>query len=73
MAETIHYERRGHVARVTLDNPERHNALGRAELEGLQAALAEVEQDDQVRVLVLTVPAAGSSTLTLTVTLEVGG
>ena len=54
MAETIRYERRGHVAFLTLDNPERHNALGRAELEGLQAAFVEVEADDQVRVLVLT-------------------
>ena len=61
MSETIHYERKGHVARLVLDNPSRHNALGRSELEGICAALDQVTADDQVRVLVLT--GAGEKTV----------
>lgn len=54
MTDTIEYERSGHVARIVLNNAERHNSLGQEELSGLQAALDEAAADDQVRVLVLT-------------------
>lgn len=54
MKKTIEYNRRGHVARMTLNNPERHNSLGRAELEAIQACLQKVANDKQVRVLVVT-------------------
>jgi len=54
MNDSISYERKGHIARLVLDNPARHNALGKAELEGIRQALTEAAGDDQVRVLVLT-------------------
>ncbi len=54
MSDTILYERRGHITRLLLNNPERHNALGKQELEAIQAALGRAAEDEQVRVLVLT-------------------
>jgi enoyl-CoA hydratase len=48
----IHSEARGHVVAVTIDRPERRNALDHAALEGLAAALAAC--GDDVRALVLT-------------------
>jgi enoyl-CoA hydratase/carnithine racemase len=54
MTETVLYERRGHIARVVLNNPERHNAVGQDVLDGLGSALTSVAADSQVRVLVLT-------------------
>jgi enoyl-CoA hydratase/carnithine racemase len=47
-------ERRGHVALLTLNRPERLNAITFAMLEALAAALAEAEHDPDVRVIVLT-------------------
>jgi enoyl-CoA hydratase/carnithine racemase len=44
----------GHVARIVLDRPERHNALEAADLQGFRAHLAEVEADTSIRVLVVT-------------------
>ena len=49
----IHYELRGAVALVTIDRPERRNAVDREALSGLQAAIAKA-RDDVARVLVLT-------------------
>ena len=54
MTDTILYSREGHVARLVLNNAERHNSLGQEQLEGIQARLVEVAADDQVRVLVVT-------------------
>jgi enoyl-CoA hydratase/carnithine racemase len=47
-------ERRGHVALLTLNRPERLNAITFAMLEALAAALTEAEHDPEVRVIVLT-------------------
>lgn len=60
MTDTILYERTGHVARLVLNNASKHNSLGREQLDGIQARLAEVSADDQVRVLVVT--GAGNKT-----------
>jgi enoyl-CoA hydratase/carnithine racemase len=54
MTETILYQRTGHVGRLVLNNPERHNSLGQEELSALQARLTEVAADQQVRVLIVT-------------------
>ena len=54
MTDTILYERAGHIGRLVLNNPEKHNSLGQAELEAIQAVLGEVAGDSQVRVLVVT-------------------
>lgn len=49
----IHHERRGDVALITIDRPERRNALDHDALEQLQAALAQADADG-ARVVVLT-------------------
>lgn len=54
MTDSILYSRTGHVGRLLLNNPERHNSLGQEQLEGIQARLAEVAADEQVRVLIVT-------------------
>jgi enoyl-CoA hydratase len=51
----IHREQRGPVALVTIDRPERRNAVDRDALQQLEAAIAEAQKTDPVtRVLVLT-------------------
>lgn len=47
-------EKRGPVARLVLDKPDRHNALGPEFWSGMPAAIAHVDADPDVRVLVLT-------------------
>ena len=54
MTDTVRYKVSGHVARLILDNPERHNSLGREELDAIQSALMEVRRNEQLRVLVFT-------------------
>lgn len=54
MADTILYEKSGHIGRLILNNPDKHNSLGQQELAGIQAALAQVAADEQVRVLIVT-------------------
>ncbi len=54
MTDTIVYSQKGHVGHLLLNNPERHNSLGQAELEAIQSTLAQVSEDKQVRVLVVT-------------------
>ena len=47
------------VARITLNRPERRNALSEALTPALRAALDAAESDPDVRVIVLTGAAAG--------------
>lgn len=54
MTETILYNRDGHVGRLVLNNPKRHNSLGREQLDGIQAVLVEIAADPRVRVLIVT-------------------
>lgn len=54
MQPYIRYDVNGLVAQVTLDRPEKRNALSAALVEELQEALAEAARDAQVRVVVLT-------------------
>ena len=54
MTDTIQYNRSGHVGRLLLNDPERHNALGQEQLQAIQAHLRDIAQDDQVRVLIVT-------------------
>jgi enoyl-CoA hydratase/carnithine racemase len=61
MTDTILYSRAGHIGRLTLNNPERHNSLGQEELEAIRDCLTRVEADDEVRVLIVT--GAGDKTL----------
>jgi enoyl-CoA hydratase/carnithine racemase len=50
----IRYEVVGSVARVTIDRPERRNAMSFGVMQGLRESLAAAKADDAVRVLVLT-------------------
>jgi enoyl-CoA hydratase/carnithine racemase len=52
--EQVRYEVDGPVARVTIDRPERHNAMSFQVMTELGEALAAARADDGVRVVVLT-------------------
>ncbi len=54
MTSTILFDTDGHVARLTLNKPERHNALGGDELTAIQKHLETIEADPTLRVLVVT-------------------
>jgi enoyl-CoA hydratase/carnithine racemase len=54
MTDTILYNCTGHVGRLVLNNPERHNALGREQLDAIKTHLTQVEIDQRVRVLIVT-------------------
>lgn len=68
MTDTILYSREGHVGRLVLNNPKRHNALGQEELQDIARHLEAVARDEQVRVLVLT--GAGDKTFCAGASLE---
>jgi enoyl-CoA hydratase len=57
--ETLHYEASDGIARLTLNRPERVNAINRAMLEEIERVLDAAEADPSVRVLV--VSGAGSN------------
>jgi enoyl-CoA hydratase/carnithine racemase len=52
--------RDGRIARITLDRPDRHNALQASDVVRIKAFLAEVDESRDVRVLILT--GAGETT-----------
>ncbi len=52
--EAILYERRGPVALITLNVPDRLNAIGQALRQEVHAAIGEAHADDDVRAVVLT-------------------
>ncbi len=54
MSREVRYERVGAAAVLTIDRPERRNAVDAATAEQLRAGHAEFEADDGARVLVLT-------------------
>ncbi|HMV72431.1 MAG TPA: enoyl-CoA hydratase-related protein [Pseudomonadales bacterium] len=52
--DTILFARDAHIARITLNAPARHNALGIGEIRGLREHLHAIALDDTLRVLLLT-------------------
>ena len=54
MTDTVLFEKHGHVARIVLNNPARHNSLGEIELAALQRHADTVQRDNDIRVLVVT-------------------
>ena len=54
MTDSVLYSREGHIGRLTINVPERHNSLGREQLVAIQEHLEAIGADRQVRVLVLT-------------------
>jgi enoyl-CoA hydratase/carnithine racemase len=51
--EQIVFTAAGHVARITLNNPERHNSLGAGQISQLRELLRAIDADEQYRVLLL--------------------
>ena len=51
---TIVFEKRGRVARVTLNRPQVHNAFNADMIGELLSAFARIKDDPQIRVAVLT-------------------
>ncbi len=49
----IKYEKHGRIARLTLNRPEKLNALSYPLLDEYAAALTEAEQDEEVRVVIV--------------------
>jgi enoyl-CoA hydratase len=54
MSDELRYERVGAAAVITIDRPERRNAIDAGAAESFRAALREFEADEEARVLVLT-------------------
>jgi enoyl-CoA hydratase len=54
MADEVRYDVRDAIARVTIDRPERRNAMSYGVMQGLRDAMAAARRDDAVRVVVLT-------------------
>ena len=54
VASTVLYQRDGRIARITLNRPEKLNAINDAMPRELSAAVAEANRDDGVHVIVLT-------------------
>lgn len=54
MSEELHTELRGHVLWLTIDRPERRNAMNEAVIAGLTAGLARAHADPQIRCVVIT-------------------
>ena len=51
---TVRYERRGHVASITLDRPERRNALNPRAYGEIESAFRAAARDDEIRCVVVT-------------------
>ena len=54
MSDEVRYERRGTAAVLTIDRPERRNAVDAATATALRQGLERFEADDEARVLILT-------------------
>ena len=54
MAHEVLFESSAGVARVTINRPERRNAMSFEVMQGLRGAIAQARDDDEVRVVVLT-------------------
>ena len=52
--ESLIYTVEDRVATLTLNRPDRHNALSQALVDEIMAAVAEADADPEVRVLILT-------------------
>jgi enoyl-CoA hydratase/carnithine racemase len=61
MAEEVLYSVADGVATITLNRPERLNALNGAMYHGLTEAFDQTDRDDQVRVVIVTGAAALSA------------
>ncbi len=53
MSDVVLYEKKGHIVYITMNRPEKHNALNRALVEGLKNAWMEYSQDDEAYLAIL--------------------
>ncbi len=60
MTETIKFLTEGPVARINLNNPAKHNAIGSKELSAIRRAISEIDSSSSLRVLILA-SSAGST------------
>jgi len=68
MEDAVLYELQGGIGRLTLNRPEKHNALGADALHAIATVLDAVEHDPEIRVLVVT--GAGEKTFCAGAALE---
>ena len=61
MTDAILYEADGPVAVITLNRPERLNAMDAAMLDALMQAVTQAEEDDAIRAVVVTGAGRGFS------------
>ena len=54
MEDAVLYEVSGGIGTLVLNRPDRHNALGKIELQAMTDAFEAVKQDAEIRVLVVT-------------------
>ena len=54
MAGTVLYEREGHIATITYNRPEALNALNKATMDEIVAAVSAMDADPEVGAVVLT-------------------
>lgn len=54
MTDTIVYSQQGSIGTLLLNNPQKHNALGMEQLQGIHRALEQAAASNDLRVLVLT-------------------
>ena len=59
MSDIVQYEKRGRVGIITLNRPEARNAVNGDVASGVEAAIDQIEADDEVWVAVLTANTAG--------------
>ena len=59
MSDIVQYEKRGRVGIITLNRPEARNAVNGDVASGVEAAIDQVEADDDVWVAILTANTAG--------------
>ena len=52
--ENLLYEKRNGIGYVTVNRPEKLNALNRKTMEELQGCFEDIERDDEVRAIILT-------------------
>ena len=50
--ETVLYEKEGHIAHITLNRPERLNAVSPELFRDWEAAMHEAEEDDDIKVII---------------------
>lgn len=54
MADSVRYEKKGNIAVLWIDRPERYNALSKKVVESIDRELDSIKKDQDIRVLIIT-------------------